>query len=50
MNNCMDVELIYLDPNPEFLVEKGIKSGAALHIVRDIEGWVKEPKRGETEE
>lgn len=48
MDDCMDLELIHQDPNPEFLIEKGVKRGAALHIVRDIERWVKRHKRAET--
>ena len=50
MDDCMNLELIHRDPKPEFLIEKGVKREAALHIVRDIERWVKRPKRAETEE
>jgi hypothetical protein len=50
MKNCMDLELIYQNPNPEFLVKGGVTIGAALHIVGDIAHWVKMCKGNETEE
>ena len=50
MDDGMDLELIHQDPNPEFLIKRGIKRGAALHVVGDIEDWVKRCKRAETEE
>jgi intergrase/recombinase len=37
MKNCMSLELIYRDPNPDFLIHAGVPTGAALHIVGDIE-------------
>jgi hypothetical protein len=37
MADCMDLELIHQDPNPEFLIKAGVKRGIALHIVGDIE-------------
>jgi hypothetical protein len=50
MDDGMDLELIHQDPNPEFLIKGGVKRGAALHVVGDIEDWVKRCKRAETEE
>ncbi|PMD13236.1 hypothetical protein NA56DRAFT_651932 [Hyaloscypha hepaticicola] len=50
MKNSMDLELIYHDPNPEFLIKGGVTIGAALHIVGDIADWVKICKQNETEE
>lgn len=32
----MDLELIYKEPDPDFLMRGGVKRGPALHIVRDI--------------
>lgn len=45
----MDLELIHRDPNPGFLIEKGIKQGPALHIVHDIYEWIQH-KRARIEE
>jgi hypothetical protein len=50
LKNSMSLELIYRDPNPEFLTLGGVTIGAALHIVGDIEHWVKMCKGYETEE
>jgi hypothetical protein len=50
LKNSMSLELIYRDPNPEFLTLGGVTIGAALHIVGDIEHWVKMCKGDETEE
>jgi hypothetical protein len=50
MKNCMSLELIYRDANPEFLIHGGVATGVALHIVGDIEDWVKMCKQNETEE
>jgi hypothetical protein len=49
-HDSMDLELIHRDPDPEFLIKGGVKRGIALHIVGDIEDWVKRLKRTETEE
>jgi hypothetical protein len=50
MDAGMDLGLIYQDPNPKFLIDGGVKRGAALHVVHDIEDWVKRVKRAETGE
>jgi hypothetical protein len=50
IDDSMDLELIHQYPDPEFLIKGGIKRGAALHIVGDIEDWVKRCKRTRTEE
>jgi hypothetical protein len=50
MDDGMDLELIRQDPDPDFLINGGVKRGIALHVVRDIEDWVKRHKRAETEE
>ena len=46
----MDLELIRRDPNPDFLIKKGVKRGTAERVVSDIDYWVKKCKRAETEE
>jgi hypothetical protein len=46
----MDLELIHQDPNPEFLIERGIKRGIAQRVVGDIDEWVQKYKRARTEE
>jgi hypothetical protein len=46
----MDLELIWHNPNPEFLIKGGITTGAALYIVGNIADWVKVCKGNETEE
>ncbi len=46
----MDLELIRWDPNPDFLIKRGVKKGIAEHVVGDIDYWVKKYKRAETEE
>ena len=46
----MDLELIRQDPNPEFLIKRGVKRGIAERVVGDIDYWVKKYKRAETEE
>jgi hypothetical protein len=50
MDDGMDLELIYQDPNLEFLIKGGIKRGAALHVMGDIEDWVKRCKWAKTKE
>lgn len=50
LKNSMSLELIYRDPNPEFLTLGGVIIEAAMHIVGDIEHWVKMCKGYETEE
>jgi hypothetical protein len=37
MKNCISLELIYQDPNPDFLIYARVPTRAALHIVGDIE-------------
>ena len=49
-HDSMDLELIHRNPDPEFLIKGGVKRGIALHIVGDIEDWVKRLKRTATEE
>ena len=46
----MDLELLYQEPDPDFLIKGGVKRGPALHVVRDIGKWVRESKRVRTEE
>jgi hypothetical protein len=46
----IDLELIYQEPDPEFLIAGGVKRGPALHIVRDISKWVGECKRIRTDD
>jgi hypothetical protein len=43
----MDLGLIRRDPNPDFLIKKGVKRGIAEHVVGDIDYWV-EVKRART--
>jgi len=49
-HESMDLELIHQDPDPGFLIKGGVKRGIALHVVGDIEEWVKRLKRTETKE
>jgi hypothetical protein len=44
IDDGMDLELIHQDPNPEFLIKGGVKRGATLHVMSDIEDWVKRYK------
>jgi hypothetical protein len=37
MDDGIDLELIHQDPNLEFLIKGGVKRGATLHVVGDIE-------------
>lgn len=41
----MDLELIHRNPDPEYLIKKGVKRGPAEHTVGDIEEWYQEHKR-----
>jgi hypothetical protein len=41
----MDLELIHQDPNPDFLIKKGIKRGIAQRVVGDIDYWAKRFKK-----
>lgn len=36
-DNCIDLGLIYRNPNPKKLIDLGVKFGAAEHIVYDVE-------------
>jgi hypothetical protein len=47
--NAMTLQLIHRDPNPDFLITGGVKRGAALHVVNDIEEWFQQCKRVRTE-
>jgi hypothetical protein len=44
----MDLELIHWEPDPEFLIQRGVKRGIAQRVVGDIDEWVQ--KRARTEE
>ena len=47
----MDLELIRRNPNPKFLIDKGVKRGPAKQVVSDdINFWVENIKRPRTEE
>jgi hypothetical protein len=46
----MDLGLIRQNPNPDFLIKKGVKRGIAEHLVGDIDYWVEKVKRVRTEE
>jgi hypothetical protein len=46
----MDLGLIRRDPNPDFLIKKGVKKGIAEHVVGDIDYWVEKVKRARAEE
>lgn len=46
----MDLELIHRDPNPEFLIQRGVKRGIAQRIVGDIDEWAQKYKQARTEE
>ena len=37
LHERMDLELIHWDPNPDFLIKKGVKRGIAEHVVGDID-------------
>jgi hypothetical protein len=41
----MDLELIHWNPNPKFLISKGVKRGTAKRVVIDIDYWVETTKR-----
>jgi hypothetical protein len=49
-DNCIDLGLIYRNPNPKDLIELGVKIGAAQHIVFDIDEWKQYRKRPRTVE
>jgi hypothetical protein len=44
------LELLLHDPDPKILTEGGVKRGFALHVVGDIDYWLKNVKRVRTEE
>ena len=46
MAHALDLELLYEDNDPEFLVTNGLKRGTARHMVGGIPEWVKRFKRG----
>jgi hypothetical protein len=46
----VDLELIRRDPNPDFLIKRGVKRGIAELVVGDIDFWVEKYKRARTEE
>jgi hypothetical protein len=46
----MDLELIREDPDPDFLVKRGVKRGIARQVVRDIDYWARNIKQSQTEE
>lgn len=41
----IDLELIYQEPDPGFLITGGVKRGPALHIIHNIGKWVKDYKQ-----
>jgi len=45
MNASIDLGLIYQDPDPQFLIDGGVPKGAALHIIHNIEEFVRGSKR-----
>jgi len=49
-DHCLDLGLIYRNPNPQKLIDLGVKIGAAEHIVYDIDQWKQCRKRPRTEE
>ena len=49
-DHCIDVGLIYKDPNLKDLIDLGVKIGATKHIVSDIDEWKQSRKRPRTEE
>jgi hypothetical protein len=46
----MDLELIRRNPNPKFLMDKGVKQGPSERVVIDIDYWVENIKRPRTGE
>ena len=46
----MDLELIREDPDPDFLVKRGVKRGITRQVVRDIDHWARNIKQPRTEE
>jgi hypothetical protein len=46
----MNLELIREVPDPDFLVERGIKRGIARQVVRDIDHWARNIEQPRTEE
>jgi hypothetical protein len=38
--DVITLQLLYQDPNPDFLITGGVKRGVALHFVTDIEDWL----------
>jgi hypothetical protein len=46
----MDLGLMRQNPNPDFLIKKGVKRRIAEHLVGDIDYWVEKVKRARTEE
>lgn len=41
----LDLEQVYQDQDPNFLIEKGIKLGVARRFVEDIGKWAKKVKK-----
>jgi hypothetical protein len=46
----INLELIREVPDPDFLVERGIKRGIARQVVRDIDHWARNIEQPRTEE
>jgi hypothetical protein len=49
LQDGMSLELIRRDPNPQFLIDGGVKKGPSLHIVGDIDYWFENVKRARIE-
>jgi len=46
----IDLNLIRRNPNPDFLIDKGVKRGTAERVVSDVDYWFDTTKRARTEE
>lgn len=44
VDRCLDLEQVYDDANADFLIEEGVKAGAARRFVSDIALWVERCK------
>ncbi|KAK2810293.1 hypothetical protein FQN50_003024 [Emmonsiellopsis sp. PD_5] len=47
LENCLDLQQIYEDNDPDFFVNHGVKTGVARRFVRDVSRWVKQRKQNQ---
>jgi hypothetical protein len=46
LENGLDLEQVFQDQDPEFLIGKGVKIGIARRFIQDIQRWVEGVKKG----